>query len=252
MSERTDKGNAFAEPTVAESGRTDTADAFGTDLPAAGQLQSRLALEDDLRPVRPFVPGRWMALFLALFVPLTAFALWRVFGWRLDQVALGSQWMWGLSAIELAAALALLSRALREAIPARSSSLALLGTFAGGLVVLHVAVILVTFARSPVYPAAGHEWTIGLYCFTFEVALGIPCVLFALWLGSHGLTSRPRRLGILGGVGAGLAADAIWRLVCPYSEPAHAFGSHSTGIAAVVVLGLLLANWWESRWARSR
>ncbi len=221
------------------------------------ELRSRLGddvtsspLRGDLKPVRPYSPGRSMTFFLALFVPLAALILWRVFGWRPDHGALGSPWMWGLSAVELTAALVLLSRVLREAIPARSSSLALLTFAAAGTAVLHVAVNLATFNRSQVYPVAGHEWTIGLQCFAFEVALGIPCVLFVLWLGRRGLTSRPRRLGVIGGIGAGLAADAVWRLVCPYSDPVHAFGSHSSGIAAVAGLGLLLAGWWEISRAR--
>lgn len=224
MSERIESGDAFAE------------------------LRSRLP--DDLGSVRPFAPGRWMALFLALFVPVAVLILWRIFGWRPDQGVLGISWMWGLSAVELTAAVVLLVKVLREAVPGRSSSLALLTFTAGGAAVIHAAVILATFARSRIYPAAGHEWQIGLYCFAFEVALGVPCVLFALWLGRRGLTTRPRRLGILGGVGAGLAADAIWRLVCPYSDPVHAISSHSLGIVAVVGLGLLIAWWWELSRAR--
>ncbi len=221
MSERIDLNDAFAE--------------------------LRRQLPGDLQPVRPFSPDRWMVAFLALFTPLTALILWRVFGWRADHDVLGSSWMWGLSAVELAAALVLLTRALREAVPARSSSLALLILVAIGTVVIHTAVILGTFTRSRVYPAAGSEWEVGLYCFVFEVVLAVPCVLFALWLGRRGLTARPRRLGALGGIGAGLAADAVWRLVCPYSQPAHAFGSHSLGVVAAVVLGLLLAWLWEIR-----
>ena len=222
---------------------TDSGDAFA-------KLQSRLA--GDLRPVRPFAPGRRMLLFLALFAPLTAMVLWRIFGWRSDQAALDGSWMWGLSLVELTAAFVILNRVMREAVPGRSSSLALLTFTAVGAVVLHVAVNLATFAQSRIYPAPGLEWTVGLYCFAFEFALGVPCLLFALWLGRRGLTARPRRLGVLGGIGAGLAADADWRLICPYSEPAHAFGSHSLGILAVVGLGLILAGWWESGRTRAR
>ena len=211
---------------------------------AFAELQARLP--GDLRPVRPFAPRRRMVIFMVLFVPLTALVLWRVFGWRSDQGALGSPWMWGLSILELAAALWLLVRVVREVTPGRRSSLALLGFGVAGTAVIHVAVILATFAQSQVYPDEGYEWLLGLYCFAFEVAIGIPCVLFALWLGRRGLTSSPRRLGILGGVGAGLAADAIWRLVCPYSALDHAFGSHSAGILALVAFGLFVAAIWES------
>lgn len=219
----------------------DSSDAFA-------ELQSQLT--GDLRPVKPFVPGRWMLCFLCVFTPLTALALWRVFGWRSDYGVLGDPGMWGLSAVEMVAACMLLGRVLREAVPARSSSLTLLTLGAAGTMLLHVAVSVATFAKSPAYAPAEHAWAIGVYCYRFEVALGIPCILFALWLGGRGLTSRPRRLGILGGVGAGLAADALWRLVCPYTGPAHAFGSHTLGILTVVVVGLMLAGIWEMGRAR--
>ncbi len=215
---------------------------------AFAELQARLA--GDLRPVRPFLPGRWMTLFLALFVPLAALLLWRVFGWRPDGDVLGGFSVWGLSAIELTVAMALLATVLREAVPGRSSSLALLAGTAAGALGLHAGVILATFSRSQVHPAPGSEWTAGRFCFGVEVAIAVPAVLFALWLGRRGLTARPRRLGFLGGAGAGLAADALWRLVCPYSAPAHAFGAHTLAVAAAAGVGLLLAGWWER--ARSR
>ena len=192
-----------------------------------------------------------MLIFLALFVPVAILALTSVFSWRPDRDVLGPPMLWGLSALELAAAFVLLVAVLRETIPGRASSLALLGWAAAGGGALHVAVTLATFARSPVEPASGQARTVGLYCYAFEVMLAIPCVLFAFWLARRGLTSRPWRLGLLGGVGAGLAADAVWRLLCPYSNPGHAFSSHSLGITSVAVAGLALAAVWEMVRARS-
>lgn len=221
------------------------------DLDSAfAELQRQLP--SDFRPVRAFVPGRWLVVFLTLFIPLVALCLWRVFGWRADQDVLGTSGFLGLSAIELIAGLVLLTRGLREAVPARGSSLAGLALAGASAALIHAAIIWTTFTRSQVYPTVGREWEVALYCFVFEVLLAIPCVLFALWLGRRGLTSRPRRLGLLGGVGAGLAADAVWRLICPYSQPAHALGSHSSGLVATVVLGLMLAWGWEIVRARAQ
>jgi len=203
------------------------------------------ALDGDARPVRPFAPGRWMVLFAGLWALSSAGLLWRLLGWRADREVLGSSF-WGLSVVEMAVALLLLAWVLREAVPGRSSSAAVLGFGAVGAAVVHLGVGAATFARSPVYPAAGTEWEGGLQCFVFEVLLAVPCVLFAQWLGRRGLTSRPRRLGLVGGLGAGLAADAVWRWICPYSAPAHAYGAHTSGVLTAVVLGLLLAAWWES------
>lgn len=208
-------------------------------------------LGGEVRPVRPWAPPRWMVLFAGLFAPVSAAVLAQLFGWRSDHGILGGPWVWGVSAVELAVALVLLALALREAVPGRSLSVADLALGGLGAAVLHAAVIAGTFARSPVYPVAGQEWQAGTFCFTFELLLGIPCVVFALWLSRRGLTTRPRRVGLMGGVGAGLAADSVWRLICPYSAPAHAFVSHTPGILGVVGIGLLLAFWWESARARA-
>ena len=212
--------------------------------PAFKALLARIS--GDLQPVRPFAMTRWMALFVLVFAALCTAMLWRNVDWRTDHEALGSPWLWGLSAVELVIALVLLAWVLREALPGRNPSLALLVGVAVAACLLHFAVWLATLARSPVQVPEGMGWVYGIYCFRYEVALGVPCLLFALWLSSRGLTSRPRRVGALGGIGAGLAADAIWRLFCPYSDPAHALGSHSLGILAVLLGGLMCTACWDA------
>lgn len=211
--------------------------------PTASFDALRSRLEGGLEPVRPFAAGRWMALFVALFAPLAAAALGSALGWR--TAAPAGAWVWGLSAIELLAAIGLLVLALREAVPAKSSSPAAIAVGAAAAAALHAAVALAIYSQLPIAPMAGDNWRIGRFCFSFEVALGVPCLLFALALGRRGLTASPRRLALLGGLGAGLAADAIWRLVCPYSAPPHVFAFHTPGVVTVVACGLLAAAGWE-------
>ena len=43
---------------------------------------------------------------------------------------------------------------------------------------------------------------------------------------SRAFPLRPRIAGALYGLGAGLMADAGWRLFCHFSNPAHVFGAH--------------------------
>ncbi|MEM7353365.1 MAG: NrsF family protein [Acidobacteriota bacterium] len=219
----------------------------------SAMTEPNTALEDlqaqisgDLRPVQPFAVTRWMAAFVVLFCIATVLFLWRSTGWQTNATLLGSFWHWVLSALELTVAFVLLACVLREAVPGRSPSLALLTFGAVGAGVLHVIISMASAAHDPVPVPDGMGWMYGVYCFRYEVALGAPCLLFAVWLSSRGLTSRPRRVGILGGVAAGLTADAIWRLFCPYNEPAHAFGSHSMGIMAVLVIGLICTACWDA------
>jgi hypothetical protein len=50
---------------------------------------------------------------------------------------------------------------------------------------------------------------------------------------------RPRLAGALYGIGAGLIADAGWRLFCHFSDPVHVFGAHTLGIAVVVLIAIV-------------
>ncbi len=217
--------------------------------PAYETLREQIG--DDLAPVRPLATTPWLVGFLILFVPICGALLWRTFGPRRDFETLGSVWLWGFSAAELVVGGVILTWILREAVPGRSLSARGINAVAAFGLVLHVLVTLATFARSPLLVPAGVGWMYGLYCFCFEVFLGCLCLLFTLWLSRQGLTTRPRRVGLLGGLGAGLVADAIWRFVCPYSDPAHSFGSHMSGILTVVVVGLVLAIAWEGWLARA-
>ncbi len=212
-------------------------------IPAFESLQAQI--EGDLQPVRPLATTRWLVGFLVFFVPISGTWLWWTRGLRGDYESLGGTWLWGLSAVELVLGTLLLIWILREAIPGRSLSWqGMQGMAATGLG-LHVVITLATFAKSPLIVPDGMQWMYGLYCFRFEVVLGSLCLLFTLWLSRRGLTTRPRRVGLLGGLGAGLTADAIWRLLCPYSDLGHAFGAHMSGILTVVLGGLAAAFVWE-------
>ncbi|MEM7584298.1 MAG: NrsF family protein [Acidobacteriota bacterium] len=216
--------------------------------PAFEALRTQIAR--DLRPVKPLVLTRWLAGFLLLFAPLSGLLLWYRFGLRGENGVLDSLWLWGLSGAELLLGYAVLIWILREAVPGRRLDTVGLRVVAGAALLLHVLITLVTYAKSPLEVPAGHGWMYGLYCFRFEVLIGGACLLFILWLSRQGLTTHPRRIGLMGGLGAGLVADAIWRLVCPYSDHHHSFGSHTSAILTLVVVGGALALGWESWRAR--
>ena len=45
--------------------------------------------------------------------------------------------------------------------------------------------------------------------------------------------------------GAGFAADASWRLICPYSDPGHVLLGHTAGILVLGLTGFLLGYLWS-------
>ena len=66
-------------------------------------------------------------------------------------------------------------------------------------------------------------------CLTGTVVSALPALAVAGWLAARAFPLRPRLAGALYGVGAGLMADAGWRLFCHFSDPAHVFGAHTLG-----------------------
>ncbi|MEM9555118.1 MAG: NrsF family protein [Acidobacteriota bacterium] len=216
-------------------------------------LRRRLAA--DVAPVRPLRPARWLAAALAVFAlaGVTYFGAYYALGFRADRPALGPFGFWGLSALQMAVALALLGLALRESVPGRRPSLALLWTGVGVGLVAHIGIFAATYRLSPVEtPMKADVGGLALYCFLYEMKLGLPVLVLALWLASRGLATRPTRLAVLVGVGAALAGDALWRLVCPLSDPDHILRAHTPSLLAAGGVALLITWGWDRlRLARS-
>lgn len=224
------------------------------DVPGLEAL--RAAIARDPAPVRALRPARPLGVALAGFAAAGLLVLWWAFGLRDDHHALGVPWLWGLSAVELLLAAALLGLALRDTIPGRRPSLALLGAAAAAVAGLHLATSWATFQRSPVAAPAGHEARLWLACFCMELALALPVAFAVAALARRGLVTWPGRVGVVGGLGAGVAGDALWRLHCPYSDLAHVLAAHSGAILAASALGLAVAWSWDRArlraWRRAR
>ena len=75
----------------------------------------------------------------------------------------------------------------------------------------------------------------------------LPAVVLANILAARAYPTRPRFAGALLGLGAGLMADAGWRLFCHYSEPAHVLSAHLGGVVVSMLIGVALATRFTSR-----
>ena len=79
------------------------------------------------------------------------------------------------------------------------------------------------------------------------ILTALPAMLLASWLVARAFPLRPRIAGALYGLGAGLMADAGWRLFCHFSVPSHVFGAHTLAILATCGLGVVTASLFSRR-----
>jgi hypothetical protein len=147
-------------------------------------------------------------------------------------------------------ALGLIALALREAVPGRS-----IGSRAVMLVVglvggLSAVVTLRTWSVSPTTLDPFSPLIVGEICFTGTVLAAMPLLVAAAVLAHRAFTVSPWSAGALYGLGAGLGADAGWRLFCHFSDPAHVFPTHTGAVIVVGLLGMLVAR--VTAWGRFR
>jgi hypothetical protein len=84
-------------------------------------------------------------------------------------------------------------------------------------------------------------WGVGLLCLSGSAATALPIVALANVLAARAYPTRPLLIGVLSGLGAGLMADAGWRIFCHFSEPAHVLAAHLGGVVVSALAGAALA-----------
>jgi hypothetical protein len=207
------------------------------------------AVKADLQPVRPLPAPARGVLRLAPVAALTLVAASSVFAFRSDAVALGWILTWGASIAQALFALALIALALRDAVPGRTLSTSAVLLAAGSVLGFSVVATLRTWGLSPTMIVPDMVAWVGTVCFTGTIVTAFPLLAGAAALAARALSVRPWSSGALYGLGAGLGADAGWRLFCHYSDPLHVLSTHTGGVLATMVIGILAAI---SAGARSR
>jgi hypothetical protein len=201
----------------------------------------RASLASDYRPVRPLASPWARALWLWPLAVLVLFAAPSVFDVRADAARLGLGGTWGASLVQVAVGLALAAAAMREAVPGRGWSRRAIGLWLGLPLALLAFTTLASWELSPVL--LRRNWSIiGLACFAGSLASGLPLVALASVLAARAYPTRPAVAGALLGLGAGLIADAGWRLFCHFSEPAHVLSAHVGAVLVSMAAGSLLAT----------
>lgn len=202
----------------------------------------RLAIGDRLESVTPLQPP-WRRLLVVLPVMLAAMAMPFAYNQLRDTGELGMMLAWVPVAIQVLLALALLIFALREGIPGWHVSSTKIFAFVLIAYVLQIAVNLLIFVRAPM--SSGGTVTMWMGCFRAESLIGLPALVLIAWLVARTLPQRPLVAGFLTGTGAGFAAEASWRMLCPYSDAAHVLMGHTGGILVLGLTGFLLGYLWS-------
>lgn len=204
-------------------------------------------LRADLEPVRPLQSERLCLGATSVFIFVAFALLLALFGLRPDRGELGTFWLWAPSVLQVMLAMIALGLAMRESLPGRSSGPGVLLAAAGAGFACHVATTLGVSEQAMANVPEASSLAVDLRGFGLELCLGIPMVLIAFWIAQRGFTARTSRLGLMVGLGAAFAADALWRLFCSLTDPAHVFVSHTLAIAVIAIVGWCLAEWWRRR-----
>lgn len=210
----------------------------------------RLAIGDDLKPVRP-LPPVWMRTLTAVAVAAAGLAV-VVVAFKLslrpdmDQIPM---WLsWGCTMVQLVVGVILIGMALREAVPGSGVPSGAVALAVGTGILMQILVGIATWMHSTGMPwVEGQSLKKGLGCAAHDVSLGLPALLITMWLVFRALPLRPSIAGLLGGTGAAVTADAVNHIICPMSDLRHVLVWH-TG----VIFGLLLVGWvtgliWERK-----
>ena len=205
------------------------------------------AVRADLRPVTPLPSPERRALRLAPLAALTLVAASAVFALRGDAPELGWILTWGVSIVQVLFALSLIALALRDAVPGRTLSRAAVLASACSVLGFSVAVTLRTWDLSPTMIVPEMVAWVSSVCFTGTIVTAFPLLAVSAALAARAFVVRPWSSGALYGLGAGLGADAGWRLFCHFSDPLHVLSTHTGGVLATMAMGVLAAVIVEKR-----
>lgn len=180
------------------------------------ELRDRLAA--DYHPVRALRSPWTRALWVLPVAVLALVAAPIAFNVRQDATRLGWLALWGFSVLQCGLGFVVVAAALRESVPGRGWSRGATALWLTMPVILMVGVTLASWQASPVSLSRGW-WLVWGVCFSGSAATALPVVALASVLAARAYPTRPALAGALLGLGAGLMADAGWRVFCHLASP---------------------------------
>jgi hypothetical protein len=198
----------------------------------------------DLEPVKPLAtPWKRFAAVAPLVVGVLVMPA--VYHRVRETGDLGMALAWIPVAVQVLLAFGLLVIALREGVPGWQVSARRVFAWVLGAYSLQILVNMLIFMQAPMDGGGAGAIAMWMSCFTVESLIGLPVLVLVAWLVSRALPCRPLLAGFLAGTGAGFAAEASWRMFCPYSDPGHVLLGHTGGILVLGMTGFLLGYVWS-------
>jgi hypothetical protein len=213
-----------------------------TDGPDGVPRELREAIARDLKPVAPLAPPVVRAIGVVPLAILLLTGAVIVFGLRADAIRLGVVLTWGVSALQMTLGLILVAASLREAVPGTTLSRRALGAVFGTALIAVLTITWTTWSVSPTRIQPGYVGFVWRVCVAGTILSALPALAVSGWLVARAFPLRPRLAGAIYGLGAGLMADAGWRLFCHFSDPAHVIGAHVLAVAVTCLIGVALAH----------
>ncbi len=204
--------------------------------------QIRETLKDDFAPVKPLRAAWKRALWIFPLTLLFAAAVLFLFRIRPDNNHFHFTELYGLILLQVFACYLLLTVLLSDRIPGSLKHPLYLASFGISGIAIFLIASFLSYRISPVHPDTGQEGAMGMACISIIGAIGLLALLFGFLLARPGLPFRARSAGMLLGAGGGLAAEAVWRLHCPYTSWDHILIFHGGAVLILALLGWVLGH----------
>lgn len=165
---------------------------------------------------------------------------------------IGPGWSWLVSTAELLAAGGLLVLLTRESVPGTRLPVAWTTTAVILAIGAQIATAFLLDAShpSPVPPGDGARFAFA--CGVAVSVLAVVPLVLAGWLVTRRLPASAALCAVGSGVASVLAADAFWRLHCPYTSVEHFLAGHLAPALPVTTIALLALRAWTARRRRAR
>ncbi len=205
----------------------------------------RRAVAADIEPVKPLPPPWVRILWAGPLAAVMAAGTLVYFGLQSDLQRAGVAMTWLPMVLQITLGLAVLAIALQETVPGMRVAKPVVYGVCLSALALHLAVNIIMWLRDPM----GYEDFLTSWwgCIRYEILLGVPFLAIVTYMAGRALPIRPRYVGLLAGFGAGVIADASWRMVCPVSIPTHFLTAHLGGMLILGATGYLFGAFLERR-----
>ena len=207
----------------------------------------RRAVTSDCSPVRPLPPPARRVFAVAAWAPPAAFLCIAFLGLRSDAPALGGSLTWGVTVAEVALSLLLAAMALAAAIPGGGApkEIALAALAAAALALAGGAWL--TRAASPEWTVPNPWLSMGPTCLALTALIGLSVLALIAVLVFRAAPLRPARALLLGGAGAGLMAEGVYRLHCAVTDLRHVLLWHGGAVTTLALAAFGAAIFLERR-----